>query len=553
MKPRISEANRAPSYDARQNWGASHTAFGGPNPKGVIDKFAIIPILACVFSAIVSPLEYTIFNLDPYGTRLDTRIFWPVMAAISIGLAVQHRSHLPRPLPPHVICLLVYVAFAGASVLWAFNPSASLTRFTQQTMVVTSIVLPAMLAAPRADMMRGLFLWCFAPAAILNVPFVLENSPSIVAALKGYPGYFGGKNYLGEFSAIPFLLGLHELLYPGRRRALGILVVGIAGWLLFWANSKTAFGLALLAPMVAGLTLLLRKITRISPAIILSSIPLSFILLSSVSNFGIERLSNMIYGNSTLTGRTVIWAFADSEIARRPLFGWGYQSFWLAGPDAPSVVDAPGWVGTMPDGHNGYKDTTLELGYVGLALLLSFIITTLHGLGRVADRDPTRAWLLLSLALYVIVYNLLESLWMRSFEFLWLMFLIVAAEIARYWRPFPLRRTASGSRSSRPGSPGPSPAVRVPRPRDHRLVHKPKLPLSFRASSAAAAVRSRSPAAILWVGHRSVDVVDAEPRLGIVGAGKTWILSLARLALAAPLPQKSVELENLANSEARRL
>ena len=67
MKPRISEANRAPSYDARQNWGASHTAFGGPNPKGVIDKFAIIPILACVFSTIVSPLEYTIFNLDPYG------------------------------------------------------------------------------------------------------------------------------------------------------------------------------------------------------------------------------------------------------------------------------------------------------------------------------------------------------------------------------------------------------------------------------------------------------------------------------------------------------
>ena len=83
----------------------------------------------------------------------------------------------------------------------------------------------------------------------------------------------------------------------------------------------------------------------------------------------------------------------------------------------------------MPDGHNGYVDTKLELGYIGLALLLTFIVTTLHSLGRMADRDPRRAWIGLSLALYVIVYNFLESLWMRGYEFLWLMFVIVAAEI----------------------------------------------------------------------------------------------------------------------------
>jgi len=332
-------------------------------------------------------------------------------------------------------------------------------------MLVTSIVLPAMLAAPTVDILRGLFLWCFAPAAILNVPFVLENSPSIVAALKGYPGFFMGKNYLGEFSAVPFLLGLHEMLYPGLRRALGIIVVGIAAWLLFWANSKTAFGLALLVPLVAGLTLLFRKITRISPAIILLSVPLCFVLLSSVSHFGIERISYMLYGDSSLTGRTVIWDFANTEIAQRPLLGWGYQSFWLAGPGAPSIVDAPGWVKMMPDGHNGYVDTKLELGYVGLALLVSFIIATLHGVGRMADRAPGRAWLVLSLALYIIVYNFLESLWMKGYEFLWVVFLVLAAEIARYWRPFPLRRAAYGSRSQRPGGPGPSPGARRPQVR----------------------------------------------------------------------------------------
>jgi exopolysaccharide production protein ExoQ len=463
MHSRISETNRARSYDTRQSWGAPRTALSGPTTKPMIDKCATVPILACVFATIISALEYTILEIPETATRLDSRIFWPVMVAISVVLAVQYRSRLRRPLPPHITCLLVYLAFAGASVLWSFNPRTSFTRFAQQAMVVTSIVLPSMVAAPTADMMRGLFLWCFAPAAILNIFFVLGNSPSVVTLLKGYPGFFLGKNYLGEFSAVAFLMALHETRYSGLRRALGIIVVGIAAWLLFMSNSKTAFGLALICPFLAGLTMIARKIARISPAIILLSIPFFYVVLSSVSNFNMYRISYMLYSDSSLSGRTVIWDFANYEIARRPLLGWGYQSFWLAGSDAPSIVDAPGWVGRMPDGHNGYVDTKLELGYVGLVFLLVFIIATLHGVGRVADRDPARARLVLSVALYVILYNFLESLWMRGFEFLWVVFLIVAAEIARYWRPFPLRRVAYRSRNLTPSSPGPSPDAPMPR------------------------------------------------------------------------------------------
>src|SRR5207302_1506664 len=120
--------------------------------------------------------------------------------------------------------------------------------------------LPAMLAVPTADMMRGLFL-CFAFASILNVFFVLGGRPQIATyglmeVEIGYPGYFEGKNYLGECEGIAFLLSLHEMLYPGLRRALGIVVVVIATLLLFWADSKTALGLALIVPFLAGLTLI---------------------------------------------------------------------------------------------------------------------------------------------------------------------------------------------------------------------------------------------------------------------------------------------------------
>jgi exopolysaccharide production protein ExoQ len=433
----------------------------------MIDKFAILPISACVYASIVFPLLLFVTTGPPHTlqsimeTRPENRIFWPAMAAISVILAVLNRSRLGRlTWPPHIICLLAYLAFAGVSVLWAFRPEFSFIRFVQEVMVVTSIVLPAMLAARTTDMMRGLFL-CFAFASILNVFFVLGGRPMIAMYGSteveiGYPGYFAGKNYLGECEAIAFLLALHEMLYPGLRRALGILVVVIATALIFLSDSKTALGLALITPLLAALTLITGKITRISPAILLLSIPFCYAVLSSISGFNTNRVSYMLYGDSTFTGRTLIWDFAWYEIERRPLFGWGYQSFWLVGPDAPSIVDAWGWIKEMPNAHNGYYDTMLEMGYVGLAFLIIFIIATLHAVGRVADRDPARARLVLSLALYIILFNFLESLWMRGFEFLWVVFVIVAAEIGRYWQPVPLMRGAYGSSTPKPGGPGPS-------------------------------------------------------------------------------------------------
>jgi O-antigen ligase len=469
MHSRISVTNRVRSYDTRQSRSASRAALGGPTPKAIIDNFALLPIVAYFYSLIVSHLwPFLTQSGDATGentsadARLDTRIFWPAMALISIIVVVQNRSRLV--LPPNIKFLVAYLAFAGASVLWAFSQDHSLMRYIQQLMIVTSIVLPAMLASPTVDMMRAMFL-CVALALFLNLYFVAQGSVMIVKYTQGmvnigYQGYFNGKNYLGECAAPAILLSLNEILQRGwGRRAFGVVALVIAIALVLLSDSKTALGLALLSPIIAWLTLLVRKATRLSPAIILLSVPVCWILASEVSSFGFERLSYFLYHDSTLTGRTIIWDFSETEIARSPLIGWGYQSFWLV-PNSPAYFEAPGFVKLMPNSHNGYYDTILEMGYVGLALLIAFILATLHGVGRVADRDPGRARLVLSLALFVILWNFFESIWMRGFEFLWVMFVIVAAEIGRYWRPFPLGKAAYGSR--RQSSSSPSAGARMP-------------------------------------------------------------------------------------------
>lgn len=428
---------------------------GARTPARAFDKYSIIPILACVFASIVAPLMIvgcspanSVCLLEP---RPENKIFWPLLAAISVILVARNFSRLT--FPPHVICLFAYLAFAGASVLWAFKPELSFIRFAQQVMVVTSVVLPALLASRSVDLMRGLFL-CFAIAAILNLIFVIERPPiDFKNVTWGYPGYFSGKNYLGQFAAIALLLSLNEILNRGLRRVFGVVIAMIAIGLLILSNSKTSIGLTLLVPILAAATLFFRKATRISPAIVLLSIPFCYFVFASITGFSVGRLSYMLYGDPTFTGRTVIWDFAHLEIARNPILGWGYQSFWLVGPDGPGVLDGPGWVKEMPNAHNGYLDTMLEMGYVGLLFLVTFIAATLHAIGRMADRDFTRAWLVLSLALYIIVTNGLESLWMRGFEMMWVVFLILVAEIGRHWRPLSLTRAPYGSRKPRPVNP----------------------------------------------------------------------------------------------------
>lgn len=430
-----------------------------------------MPLLACAFALIVFPLLTFISPpeqaLQAAAARPEPRIFWPVMAMASVLLSIRYRSRLARlGWPPHIILLFAYLGLAGVSVIWAFNPSASFVRFVQQAMIVVAIVLPTMMAVREEGAIHGLFI-CFTLSLIINLFFVFDGSVTIVTYGSlgkidiGYQGYFPGKNYLGECAAGALLLAFNETLYRGWRRALGIIVIILAVALIILSDSKTALGLAMIAPCLAGATLLIRKVTRLSPAIILLSIPLCYIVVSHVSNFTMDRVGFMLYGDSSFTGRTVIWDFVRTEIDRSPIVGWGYQSFWLAGSNAPSVLDAPGWVSMMPNSHNGYYDTLLETGYIGLTVILGFIVATLHGIGRIADRNPSRAWFLLSMALLIIIWNFLESLWMRGFEFLWVAFLIVAADVARYWLPVPLRRAVRSTTSPKPGSAGPFPTAQT--------------------------------------------------------------------------------------------
>jgi exopolysaccharide production protein ExoQ len=431
----------------------------------------IPPFLVCAYSLIISPMLIFLYPgpaHDLTAPRVENKIFWPLVAVIALAcLASRIRSRFTWP--PHIVWFAAYLAFAGASILWAFKPDISFSRFTTEMMMLISVV-PVMFAGRRANIMRGVF-YCFAAGTILNAYLVLGGYSKQTMSMGlpiGYPGYFTWKGELGEFAAFALLFSLYEIFHSGWRRALGLSIIVTSIYLVIVSESKGALGCALLAAILATLALYIGKRWSVSPATQLLPPVICYAVLAKMVGNLINRISWHIYGNYTLTGRTDIWDVVNLEIAKQPLLGWGYRSIWLVGPDSPVMVDTGSWVRTMPSAHNGYLDIMLDTGYIGLIVFVIFIFATFHAIGRVTQREPARAWLLLSIALFVSLQNFLESSWMQGGEALWLMFVVVVAEAGRYWQP--VHRNGGGVAPVR------KPAVPVRRPVLARAVGVDRLP-----------------------------------------------------------------------------
>jgi hypothetical protein len=225
------------------------------SPARMIDTRVFVPIAACVYTEIVSPLLIYVTTAGStlaarlqsiMMPRVENKIFWPALAAISVILIIRNWSRLT--LAPHILCLFAYLALAGASILWAFKPEFSLYRFVLEAAIVISIVLPAQVAVRNADMMRGLFL-CFAFASILNVFFVCNQSPIYLEGESiGYPGYFTFKGLLGTVQRSLFCCQFTKCSIPAIGERPGS--SSSSGTLTLWsqASPKDRLLLRLLLP-----------------------------------------------------------------------------------------------------------------------------------------------------------------------------------------------------------------------------------------------------------------------------------------------------------------
>lgn len=125
--------------------------------------------------------------------------------------------------------------------------------------------------------------------------------------------------------------------------------------------------------------------------------------IDPVSDFRDALLLGRAEESDTLSGRAFIWPEVAYFIARRPLLGYGYESFWTPA-HIETISDALGW--GLREAHNAYLEALLWLGFVGLFLILAVVVCGFVAAlrGYLQNRDATFA-----LPLGMLVFGLLNA------------------------------------------------------------------------------------------------------------------------------------------------
>jgi O-antigen ligase len=124
----------------------------------------------------------------------------------------------------------------------------------------------------------------------------------------------------------------------------------------------------------------------------------------------------------TLTTRTDAWELFLS-LDLNPLIGAGFKSFWAGERMARIWRDFPGIV----QAHNGYIETYLEGGFLGLAFLAILMIAAFRGIKRRLVAGDDYARVRLAFWFVAIAYNFSEAAY-TQLSLLWIVTLLIVTE-----------------------------------------------------------------------------------------------------------------------------
>lgn len=321
--------------------------------------------------------------------------------------------------------LWALLVWAALSFFWSEEPDMTLRRTVGVALTaVYAVALRIRFADP--DFLR-LLGWTVLVA--LTTSLILVGVAPHWAVMDfphegAWNGAFLHKNVLGRIAAVGVLF-FAFLRWIDDRPALwgGALVLAL---LCLW-RSESASSLVLVCVLAAvGIAFreLPRRVRWSGSLVLVIVLGLATAGFYAVLNF--DLILQLLKRDVTLTGRTPLWAVLMPMLRDRFWTGYGFRAFWLGweGPSA-EVYRAMTW---FPEhAHNGFLDLGLELGFVGVILALGLLLSPLavHGRAALHGRPMAVFWVLLGL--FVLLYNLPESYFMRPNSILWLLAVAAAA------------------------------------------------------------------------------------------------------------------------------
>jgi O-antigen ligase len=341
-----------------------------------------------------------------YGILIATAVLVLISRSRQVQLFLQKNGPI-----------LVFFSYCLLSISWSDYSLVGLKRwikaFGDFAMILIILTDPNSQAAMRRFFSRASFI--LMPASLLLIKFypALGRTFNQWTWIPMYTGVTTNKNSLGVIcmvcglGSLWSLIGTYEQRMMPRRLARLIAhgsFVALSTYLIVKADSMTSLSCLVMGGVVMVMTTQKWIAGRASGvnALVAGSIALPLVAVF-VSSAG--ELLQSLGRNSTLTGRTGIWK-AVLSLHTNPLVGTGFETFWL-GERLQRVWDMT--EKGIQEAHNGYLEVYLNLGWIGVVLMIGLIVVGYRHALAIFRYDPQAGRLRLAFITAGVIYSLTEA------------------------------------------------------------------------------------------------------------------------------------------------
>jgi exopolysaccharide production protein ExoQ len=382
------------------------------------------------------------------GNPVDRVVILTIQIA-GFAILYQRRVTIEKILRANPF-LTLFIFYALLSTVWSDYPLVAFKRWVRVLGDITMVLI--VLSEPnRQRAIKRTFI----TAGFILIPCSVLLDKYFPALSRYYDPFSGGqffsgvgedKNMLGMTCLIFGLAILWQLLLAykaakSRTRTRRLIAYGttlaMVIYLLHTANSMTSLSCFVMGAIVLAVTILIKKMRKpgLMHLMVAGIIGATFAVLFLHVNE--KSLLHSLGRNSTLTGRTEIWS-AVLHFSANPLIGTGFESFWL-GPRMLKVWAYNPFAYGVNEAHNGYIEMYLNLGWIGVGILMGLIVTGYKHVMKAFWPDPELGAMRLSFLVVAVIYGFTEVAFRENCS-VWLAFLLAIIAV-----PLPLSKTGSRS------------------------------------------------------------------------------------------------------------
>jgi exopolysaccharide production protein ExoQ len=369
------------------------------------------------------------------GSAFD-RIFF--LSLIAGGLWILSKRHLRWPAVfASNSALTAFLLFALASVIWSDYPFVSLKRWIRDLgmylMVLVVLTDRRPLEAISILLRRLSFLLVCLSVVLIKYYRHIAVSYNPWTGAPEFIGATTSKNMLGAVCLISGLVFFWDTAEHWRQRRLprirrrlliNAVLIAMTLWLLNLsqsATSKVCLVIGCLIITIVRTKWVKANLRRLTGAIVATLA--AYVVLEFGFDFS-STVAPLIGRDPTLTGRTEIWSMVLA-LQGNPMFGVGYQAFWL-GDRLTAIISRTRF---LNESHNGYLETYLNLGFVGVVLIAFIIVFSYRTIRRRLALSAHLGSFSLALWVVMLFYNMTEAAFGASL--LWWVFLLCTIVVPR--------------------------------------------------------------------------------------------------------------------------